>query len=681
MSNERAILCGSSVGGNLPFADPDPLRLRLWGPHRNVRLTIEDVRRSMWRDIPTTFHDLLDIASYVYTADQVVRRGGAGVDDMGANWRRHFFFRVPVRNPDFWQQPSIQKQLVESLSFLSEDEYQFDFVPLKDSPPFQRRLEFSDHPLGNTIEEVVLFSGGIDSLGGAVQEAVLDKRNVCLVNHRSTEKLTPRHRHLVQLLDGAAGSTRPLHIPIRINKLKNLGREYTQRSRSFLFATLGATIASMVGLNRIRFYENGVVSLNLPLAGQVVGARATRTTHPRVLRAFQSLLTSVAGRPFAVENKFLWRTKTEVVRLIGDAGCGETIRFATSCTHTWEMTKQHSHCGTCSQCIDRRFATLAATQDANDPEESYKVDLLTGEREDGDHRTMLAAYVETANEIEGMNPQSFFEEFGEAFRVLKHVDGTPDAVAMEIFNLHRRHAKQVTGVIDAALAKHAAAIRRRKLPPTCLLRLVSDSSGATAHASGNGVEQSSSALEITSSDYVFKKNGQAWQLRFAGGNEFILLKSKGAAYLNILLEHPGVSFSAVDLAYRVERQPEQFMPGSAGENSDEEALSAYPAKLAELKAELDQANRDNDIGRQEQIQSDIESLMEELKRGRGLGNRLRKAADDRDRFRNRVGNAVRRAIENISAYDPRLAEHLKSPALRLGHNPIYYPPDGIVWET
>lgn len=673
MANERAILCGSAPGGNLPFDDPDPVKLRLWGSHRNVFLTIEDVRRSMWRDLPATFQDLLDIASYVYTADQAVRRGGAGVDDMGANWRRTFFIRVPVRNLDFWNQKAVQRDLVSALSFLSEDEFHFDFLPLTDSPSLQRRLQFIDDPLSGVIEEVVLFSGGLDSLGGAVQEAVLDKRNVCLVNHRSTEKLTPRHRHLVELLSNSAADRPPLHIPIRINKQKKLGREYTQRTRSFLYATLGATIASMIGLNRIRFYENGVVSLNLPLSGQIVGARATRTTHPRALRAFEALLSAIAERPFVVENKFLWKTKTDVMRVIADAGCTDMIRFATSCTHTWEITKQHTHCGVCSQCIDRRFAVLAAGLAAHDPAEAYKVDLLTGERAEGDPRTMLAAFVETANEIEGMDAQAFFARFGEAYRVLRYVEGTPDAVAMQIFDLHRRHAKQVTGAVDAALASHAKAIRKRELPPTCLLRLVSDSSGTSI---GSG------PLEVAElGDNLFRKNGQAWQLRFAAGSEFILLPSKGAAYLNILLANPGIQFSAVDLAFRVARNPDRYVLGSAGTNLDDEAVKAYKARLMELREDLDRAKRDNDIGPQEALQAEIDALTDELKQGRGLGNRLRRASDDRDRIRKAVGNAIRRTITHISQYDSRFAEHLKSPALRLGLNPLYSPSESISWET
>ena len=51
MPTERAILCGPVSDARLPVADTRPLRLRLWGRDRNVYLTIEDVRRALWRDV------------------------------------------------------------------------------------------------------------------------------------------------------------------------------------------------------------------------------------------------------------------------------------------------------------------------------------------------------------------------------------------------------------------------------------------------------------------------------------------------------------------------------------------------------------------------------------------------------------------------------------------------------
>ena len=92
-----------------------------------------------------------------------------------------------------------------------------------------------------------------------------------------------------------------------------LNHEYTQRSRSFLYMSIGATIAKMIGLKSVRFYENGVISLNLPVCAQVAGGRATRTTHPKVMKGFQDIISLVAGEPFTIENPFIWKTKADVV--------------------------------------------------------------------------------------------------------------------------------------------------------------------------------------------------------------------------------------------------------------------------------------------------------------------------------------------------------------------------------
>ena len=64
----------------------------------------------------------------------------------------------------------------------------------------------------------------------------------------------------------------------------------------------------------------------------------------------------------------------------------------------------------------------------SDPAEAYKIDLLVGAVNDnskGDPRTMLSAYVETANEVSEMTPLQFFGRCGEASRVLRHIDGSP----------------------------------------------------------------------------------------------------------------------------------------------------------------------------------------------------------------------------------------------------------------
>ena len=78
MANERSILCGDVTGDALPFNKKKPLSLRLWGTGENVSLCINDIRSQLLKDIPSSFHDLVEIATYVYCADQAITRGGDG---------------------------------------------------------------------------------------------------------------------------------------------------------------------------------------------------------------------------------------------------------------------------------------------------------------------------------------------------------------------------------------------------------------------------------------------------------------------------------------------------------------------------------------------------------------------------------------------------------------------------
>lgn len=693
MANERAILCGEVPVGNLPLGRNDPLQLHLWGKPENVRLQVNDIRSHLLQDIPSPFHDLVEIATYVYVADQATTRGGDGVDVFGENWRRRLFFRIPVRNPDFWNQDKVRSQLVGTLSFLSEDEYFFEFVKLTGEPPAQRHLDFGvDAP-----DEVVLFSGGLDSLGGAIQEAVVDNRHVALVTHKPTQKLARRHRKLEELLAAKAAHA-PLHIPVVINKDKGLGREYTQRSRSFLYAALGGTVARMFGLSRIRFYENGVVSFNLPVSAQVVGSRATRTTHPQVINGFAGLLSLVADQPFTVENPFLWKTKADVIKLITDTNCEEMIRFATSCTHTWEMTKLKTHCGTCSQCIDRRFAILSAKADPHDPAEAYGVDLLTGEREAGEPRTMLASYVETASEVADMSALDFFGRFGEASRVLRHLNGSPDTTALQLYQLHQRHAKGVTDAVDNAIAQHRKAIRKRLLPDSCLLRLVCDSSlpGGTA-----GAAENQTSVELASENSIHLK-GEYWTVRFGGNEEKIYKPDIGFQYLKLLLENPGATFTASQLDCQVRKYlngancsgddgndhtPENsvMLDRSDGQDMiDADYKQSLLSRRGEIEGLIEAARESgevDDIDEIDELESEKLAIDSVLSKAKGYGGRTRKIGDERNKVRNRVCNAVRRALKKITKYDKPLGEHLQRPILSLGHSLSYVPRDGVEWNT
>jgi hypothetical protein len=317
---DRIVLCGG-VPAPRRTKPEQIIRLDLGGGEPNVNLEILDIRRRLSSDVPDVLTDLVEIASYVYCADQAITRGAEGVLEFGIRWRRNFIFHIPVRLPAIWSSQAVLDVLRTTLSTLSEDTYEFRFVHRSHAVLMQQYLKLGDADSATQeLDEVLLFSGGVDSLGGTVQEAVLERRRVALVSHRSNPKIFSRQKQLVARLNAICRQNPPLHIPVWVHQRGIKGREYTQRSRTFLYSSLAVAVAWVFGLRRIRFYENGVVALNLPISEQAVGARATRTTHPQVLGGFAHLFSLLLQDRFAVENPFLWVTKTEVVNLIGDSG-------------------------------------------------------------------------------------------------------------------------------------------------------------------------------------------------------------------------------------------------------------------------------------------------------------------------------------------------------------------------
>ena len=308
-----AVSCGNAPAPSA-IAAAQGLRLHLDGSERNVDLHLHDISRPMAADIPSILTDLLEIAAYVFAADEMASRGGLTMAAMGRDWRRRFRFVVPVRNPALWSRPDVVEALTDTLGFMSEDEFRFEF-PQHDAPPPIAQYFDLGPALGHNFssDEVLLFSGGMDSLCGALFELHRHRRKrLLLVSHQSSSKMTTHQKVLAAALrDRFPG--RVLHVPVRAGITGATPREFTQRTRSFLFAAIAAAVGA--GQQRILFYENGVVSFNLPTAGQVVGTRASRTTHPRTIQLMERLLGLLLQRDFRVENPFIWKTRAEVAAL------------------------------------------------------------------------------------------------------------------------------------------------------------------------------------------------------------------------------------------------------------------------------------------------------------------------------------------------------------------------------
>lgn len=243
MIKPRLLLCS---GLDLPLNDPlregrKVLELDSLGRKANVNVRLEDVAKVLRTNIPPRLIDLLEIASYVFTADTATRRGTEWTNDSTTEaWERDFLFVIPVRDEPFWNSNEIKQQLIEVLSFLSNDRYCFVFPKLATDRSVQEYLEFRDEedwPFYGAAR-VLMFSGGLDSLAGAVETASAGD-GLLLVSHRPVSTLDSRQRRLFSELVRIY-STPMIHVPVWINKEENLGREHTQRTRSFLYSALAS---------------------------------------------------------------------------------------------------------------------------------------------------------------------------------------------------------------------------------------------------------------------------------------------------------------------------------------------------------------------------------------------------------------------------------------------------------
>jgi hypothetical protein len=409
----------------------------------------------------------------VYSADCATPRGTKWTDDDSTEpWSRNLSFVIPVRDVEFWARAEIQSLIIDVLQFLSSDKYAFNFVPLKHDRSQQSYFEFGDlknWPFHNP-DRVIMFSGGLDSLAGAVETAAGGGK-VVLVSHRSVSTLDARQN----ILFGELQKLYPgqlIRVPVWINKAERFGREPTQRTRSFLFSALGTLVAQSVQANGVRFYENGVVSLNLPLAQEALRSRASRTTHPLALHLLSSLSAAIIGDDFVVDNPYLFKTKAEVVATIGTHQAMLLIAHTCSCSRSMFQTKARPHCGHCSQCIDRRFATLASGLQAHDPAKGYASDVFLGLRKDPLERAIALDYVRHGLELARKSETELAASFSaELSRAVRHLEGRSET-ARAIISMHKRHGEVASRVLEQQLRANAAEFVDGTLDTTSLLAMV-----------------------------------------------------------------------------------------------------------------------------------------------------------------------------------------------------------------
>ena len=421
----------------------------------NVRIELPSFVEQLLH-VPPRLLDLLEIAAYVYCADRWSHRGGKSAVEYHA-WSRDFFFHVKVRDFNFWSQPEIRKKLNAALSFLSGDRtFEFEFLPGHETLPTSlfdlRQVSVTDL----SKSRIALFSGGLDSLAGAYDILTRTGDQVCLVSHRSSQPQVGRTQDQLVYSLQSRFPGRVQHYKFYCNLTGQRAAEETQRTRMFLYSAIAVAIAATVGVRVVTIFENGITSFNFPRRQDLVNARATRTTHPKTISLLQEVFSAITSEEFHITTPFIWKTRADVVAALADATGSALVPSAVSCSRTFLSIGSASHCGECSQCIDRRFASYAARMDELDDSVPYAIDFINTRISSDEGRTTIVDYVRQAHEFATWNVDHFATQlFGSMSEMIDYVGAANEEEAYNrIAELCRRHGKQVMNAIAKMRDKH-----------------------------------------------------------------------------------------------------------------------------------------------------------------------------------------------------------------------------------
>ena len=199
---------------------------------------------------------------------------------------------------------------------------------------------------------------------------------------------------------------------------------------------------------------------------------------------------------------------------------------------------------------------------------------------------------------------------------------------------------------------------------------------------------------------VFRKCGDAWEVRFDGGEKFMLTGAEtGARYLHFMLERPNETTLIIDIMHHFSQftegyqiddlvNPEGMLEGFAltnlpissfSEVADETAIKQYRREAKLLMSEIKTARASGDNVMLKQLEQDLEKVTQAIYGALGPKGQRKKLADQTKRFVDAFRGAVNYAIEKIAFHNSLLEEHFMD-TIKYGQTPGYLPDYKIDWH-
>lgn len=194
-------------------------------------------------------------------------------------------------------------------------------------------------------------------------------------------------------------------------------------------------------------------------------------------------------------------------------------------------------------------------------------------------------------------------------------------------------------------------------------------------------------------DFLFRRSADVWEIAYEGAR-FHAKDIKGMSLIHALLSRPGHYYPPVELEIAAEgdaaetlglderEELEEVSNGGTDQMViDERAKREYEVAIEQLKNEKKVAELERNLPRVNELEERIDFIEDCLRKSTGLGGKPRKFADDFNRARVRVTQAIQRAVNRIEQDSPHLAKHLRE-YIETGSRCVYRlpPPEEISWE-
>lgn len=296
---------------------------------------LESYAFALWEPV---IYDAMVVAASVEYADRTFVRPKLG-------WSRAFTIRIPVLEPKRWQDPAVYDALQDAVSFLTGDNWDFEFIQRMGETPCPPQGYL---PFNNKTDSVMAYSDGMDSRAVA-------------------GLVTQSGRKLVRVRVGPKAGGRPTHdaplpfaaVPYSVHA----EGETSSRSRGFKFALISGIAAYLAEASEIVLPESGQGIFGPALVASSVQAYPDFRSHPRFTKRMERFLDALLKRSVHFVFPRIWFTKGETLKAYAALAGGGDWRDTFSCWQDARHSSLNNHriqCGVCAACMLRRMSIHAA---------------------------------------------------------------------------------------------------------------------------------------------------------------------------------------------------------------------------------------------------------------------------------------------------------------------------------